>query len=820
MAAFLQKLFKSRKNTVTPPPAQLRNPRLPDKEEDQRPNEQDARREQQQALLANGADELQLEEMALAGVTAEIRLKAANGLTNREALQRVQKAAKSRDKGVYQVVRQKLTVIREAEEQRQQTVATIEQLVKQASDQAASEDTKLFQARLETLLKQWSEVESAASTAQTAAFLEAVHKCRERLRDLQAAAEKLQQDEQKTGQREETLTLLAQTLDELKTHPDDALPSLSSLDALQKTQENRWLEATRDTQVSQQEQKAYQNLMLPLRAYITALRALVQHRDELTELASAGNPADETSTQRAAELIKEINWPVDYAKPALLKALAQAAGKKKQPAPATRAVVDQSSQVAELTAVIGKLDQALEAKQLKESRQLFKTAQQQLKALDHRHGKPFQARMQLLGGQLRELSDWAGFVTQPKQVVLCEQMEYLAEQPMEPEAKATRIKELQNEWRELGGSSDRTLWARFKQASDAAYEPCKEYFSAKSGLKHANLQKREAICRELETFVGQADWSAIDWKAAERIHRTARDEWKAAWPVEFRDNRGVQKQFDHLLRQIEEPLDAERTRNEALKSDIVQRAEALISHEPLSEAMNLAKSLQEEWTAVGITRHREDRKLWQAFRKACDAIFARREAQRNEQQEETRQADRQLEELLGRTGQLNEQAPQQEIAAQLEQLRATAALQVSKAQRERRTREEQRLAALVDQQRQAARVQEWIHAVRGRLDGSLEPGSLPSDWQKRAVALQDLPTAELVIRAEIHAGVPSPDQDQGRRMEVQVQRLAEGLGNHGGPETGDPLEALVAAWCLDESRDDLSEEFASRLIRTLEAPRT
>ncbi len=428
--------------------------------------------------------------------------------------------------------------------------------------------------------------------------------------------------------------------------------------------------------------------------------------------------------------------------------------------------------------------------------------------------------MQLLGGQLRELSDWAGFVTQPKQVVLCEQMEYLAEQPMEPEAKATRIKELQNEWRELGGSSDRTLWARFKQASDAAYEPCKEYFSAKSGLKHANLQKREAICRELETFVGQADWSAIDWKAAERIHRAARDEWKAAWPVEFRDNRGVQKQFDHLLRQIEEPLDAERTRNEALKSDIVQRAEALISHEPLSEAMNLAKSLQEDWTAVGITRHREDRKLWQAFRKACDAIFARREAQRNKQQEETRQADRQLEELLGRTGQLNEQAPQQEIAAQLEQLRATAALQVSKAQRERRTREEQRLAALVDQQRQAARVQEWIHAVRGRLDGSLEPGSLPSDWQKRAAALQDLPTAELVIRAEIHAGVPSPDQDQGRRMEVQVQRLAEGLGNHGGPETGDPLEALVAAWCLDESRDDLSEEFASRLIRTLEAPAT
>ena len=269
--------------------------------------------------------------------------------------------------------------------------------------------------------------------------------------------------------------------------------------------------------------------------------------------------------------------------------------------------------MAALNTTLPKLEAALEAKQFRESRQLLKTAQNQFQALDDRHRKNVQAKMQLLAGQFRELSDWQGFATEPKQVSLCEQMEYLAEQPMEPEAKAERIKELQNEWRELGGSSDRTLWNRFKAASDQAYEPCKAYFEAKADLKQANLHKREAICEELERFLAQADWTSIDWKGAERIHQTARQEWKAAWPVDFRDNRQVQKRFDDLLKNLERPLDEERQKNEAAKQAIVERAQALIDHEPLQEAMDQAKALQSEWKRIGITRHREDRKLWQAF---------------------------------------------------------------------------------------------------------------------------------------------------------------------------------------------------------------
>src|SRR5690606_42143204 len=59
-------------------------------------------------------------------------------------------------------------------------------------------------------------------------------------------------------------------------------------------------------------------------------------------------------------------------------------------------------------------------------------------------------------GRLQELRDWQGFVTQPKQIELCERMEYLAEQSLDPQLKANRIKELQTEWRALGRSEEHT----------------------------------------------------------------------------------------------------------------------------------------------------------------------------------------------------------------------------------------------------------------------------------------------------------------------------------------------------------------------------
>ena len=816
MAAFIQKLFGNRKATAT-----AVTPRKEaTKEEADKTSRQDDQRELQAEALKANPSEGELEELAIGGLTAGIRSEAAEALTKKATLQRVQKLAKGKDKGVYQIVRQKLQRIRDDEDRQRKLAETIQTIVRHAVEQARSDDTKLFEARLDALLQKWADVETQASQEQTTEFLQAVHQCRERLREMQAEKDQLRHQQEQKSQRAETLSLLEDTLDELKHQDPDLEPSLASLDALQKTQENRWLEATRDTQVEKQEQKTYENLMQSLRSYISAVKRLGQHRDEIVALQAtdSSDTDDSKQTDQARVILETVDWPRDFRRPTLLDALNRLAGK---PRPAKTNKPDSEEQKAladSLRQVLDKLEEALESKQLKESRQHFKAAQQLAKGLDHRHGKSLQPRMHLLGGQLRELTDWQGFATRPKQESLCEQMEYLANQPMEPEAKAERIKELQNEWRGLGGSSDRDLWSRFKQASDQAYEPCKAYFSAKSGLKQANLETRKTICDQLGTFLDNADWNNIDWKAAERIHQTAREEWKAAWPVEFRDNRPVQKRFDDLLKQLEAPLDTERKKNEALKQGIVERAEALIEHEPLGDAMSQAKALQTEWTSIGITRHREDRKLWQAFRKACDQIFARRDARKNEQEQLSREADEKAGPVLEACQSAGSDSSLDVLKATLAELDSLRNEPLSAGSKERVSQERSRLSGLVSTRQLQDQIDTWKTWINARSSSTLDSEALPQHWAGLAADVGQPDPVELVIRAEILAEVPSPAEDQGRRMEIQVQRLAEGMGNASSDsDKSRQLEMLVANWCVVQPVDVVSEPLAERLGKALEA---
>lgn len=818
MAALIQKLF-GRKKTPAPKQAEPTGPTVNQQEKSDR---QDELRQQQLSQLGASPSQTELESLATQGVTADIRLSAAKLLTEKETLQRVQKQSKGKDKGVYQAVRQALQAIRAQEDEQQEREQAIATLIQNARDQARSDDTKLFEPRLETLLKRWSSLESHATEAQTADFLQAVHDCRARLDVMKAEKAQQAQAMEQKSQRSETLALLEETLIDLRRPEPDAEPSVASLDALQKTQENRWMEATRDTTVDKQEQKTYESLMLPLRNYISALKRFGQNREAIQALINPDDSANDAAQPSAEELMTTVDWPAEFPMPPLLQQLARTAGQKPQKAPAKPLESANSEQQKALSdnlkESLAQLEQALEAKQLKESKQLFKTVQQQLKQLDRKFSQPLQARVQLLGGQLRELNDWQGFATRPKQIALCEQMEYLAEQPMDPEAKAERIKEIQNEWRGLGGSSDRELWARFKQASDLAYEPCKAYFSAKSGLKQANLETRKTIVEQLRAFIEEADWQTIDWKAAERIHQKAREEWKAAWPIEFRDNRSIQKDFDSLLKQLEEPLNEERKKNEALKQTIVERAEALVEHEPLADAMNQAKSLQGEWQQVGITRHREDRKLWQAFRKACDQIFARRDAEKTEQQAQTREADEQATAILEKAGKQDNTAPEDDLAAALTELNGLNSEPVSSQVQNQVRQEQARLEALIDSLRSREKLEEWQKHIRTRADGPAKESDLPKNWVKLAANLESADAAELVIRAEILAEIPAPADEQAQRMEIQVRRLADGIGGNGNDQSPlTQMESLVAAWCLCKADDAISHSRAERLIASLES---
>ena len=822
MAAFLRRLFKSRTTQLkTPAPAVNKQPQQTEAAKSAK-EDRGARIAKQLEAVQGMPAQKKLAELAIGGLTAEVRSRAASGLRDEALLHDVIRQAKGRDKGVFQIVRQTLQQLRDVQAAQNELEEKRQQLIQQAQDQARSEDTTLYEPRLDTLFKQWKSVETDASNEQITEFLSATHQCRERVRQMQQQHEKL-------DQRKQTLTLLGETLTQLKTDDTREPPTLTALDALLKTQHNRWLEASENTDVSAPEQNRYNTASTALRAYVGAHERLMQGQEQIAKLATNAAPGDETTddaelgveaAEQAKALLAILDWPTMFPQPEPLIVLQTLAKQRKKAEPVEQPdLARQNSLSADLDRLLTELDSALEDKQLKPAKQLLKNAQQITKKLDSRHQKPFVARMQLLQGQCNELSDWQGFATTPKQIALCEQMEHLAEQPIDPEAKAAHIKELQEEWKNLGGSSDRLLWARFKQASDAAYEPCKAYFAAKSDLKHANLATRRLICQQLQEFVALADWSSIDWKVAERIHQTARQEWKAAWPVEFRDNRPLQKQFDELLKQLDAKLNDERQRNEALKQAIVASAEELISAEPLTDAMVQAKELQGHWQAIGITRHREDRKLWQAFRQACDAIFARREQENSRQKQAVVAADEQVISILERADQaLSTSTNSDELNAIWTELATYNSQALSTSTRDRYNDVRQRLHTAKQRQELVARLQQWTGCIQARGQAPIDRTDVPLEWTKFNQLDEPIDFQELAIRTEILADQPSPAADQRKRMEIQVQRLAQSIG--AAEQSASPLtdaEKLVALWCLAPASAAASKELEQRMVNALES---
>jgi len=765
-----------------------------------------------------------LEHIAVNGLTARERLNAVEQINDPDSLQRVARSLKGRDKGAFQTARQKLRNQRAEQAENEAAKARIEELIAQTEQHRATEDKSLYTARLEALEKKWHQIEQAADAEQKFRYLEAHAHCRKRAEKYAAEAEAQRALEEQNNEREGTILLLGDTLRQLATDVAEAGPSLSALDALHKTQNNRWLEATRESAPEAEQQQRFDQLMAELDSYMEAVRNFSNERGVLESTLSG-----ESKPEDLAEILARIGWPHSYAAPDLIAQARKLAGQatrakgKSQNTPTNQKTADSFER--ELQAALHNLQAALAEKTLNPAIKHFRSLQRLRDEAPALLVTRYRDRIAALGRELGELRDWQGFAVRPKQEALCEQMTYLAGQHMEPEAKAARIRELQKEWRDLGGSPDQTLWQQFKQAADEAYAPCLEYFAEKNKLKAANVAKRETICQQLTEFLDNADWQNCDWKAVEEIHRKARQEWQDARPVDLRANRPLQKEFDRLLKTIDAQLDTERQNNLSLKKAIVERAQALIDHEPLSEATAGAKNLQKEWQAIGITPHKEDRQLWQEYRAACDRIFGRLSAEKESESAAREEARKAAKTLISQVESLDASAADRQSIRDLEQQFRALSLPRDQAKglqeqfrKALRTLEDARIKTLHQQ-----RINQWLAALNCHQQN--KPVPVESFTQPAGNNTGNGEPAEqardLCIRAEILSGTTTPDEDQRQRMALQVNRLSESLQGQQSPESRwDELDGLLATFCQLPADPALPEALYQRLRASVDQLQT
>ena len=451
------------------------------------------------------------------------------------------------------------------------------------------------------------------------------------------------------------------------------------------------------------------------------------------------------------------------------------------------------------------------------------------------------AKVEQLDEALGKLLDWKNFAVEPKQQQLIDEMQALTESQDNPEALASKIRRLQDQWKSLSkGSQDQQLWEVFHKLAEQAYQPCKVYYELKSEIRRTNIEKRRTLVSQLNDYVSAQPWEddgakSIDWKLTEKLIGVAIKEWQSCAPTDREANKRVQKKFDRLLDNLRSKLAAHQKVNAERKQQLITQVDALLETSDKRAATEKVKHLQAQWQKVGVVPRKQEQKLWRLFRASCDAVFAQRQQQSVEFKAELNthkaaaetltQEVKTLTQLSGKAlldarARVTECKREFSAVGNLPKTAAVALnqhfhsaitafdtaignqLTLAKAQLWEnlftasdmiRLSQISTDATESDNLLQQAKdfidgVEQWPKNGRQGLDDKIALGrsSSSTDDHQKALKL-------LCIRAEILVDQDTPAEDKALRMEYQVSRLQQGFGQNSSPN-GVRIQDLILEW--------------------------
>ncbi|MFC3150688.1 DUF349 domain-containing protein [Litoribrevibacter euphylliae] len=799
-------------------------------------------------LVAQVQDQQLLARITEQARVAGVRQQAASAITDEKILETLEKAIKGKDKGCQKIIREKLNVLHQEREKQQQATAEIMQAIEAAELQAKLPFQPLCEAKLDTLHTRWNKIKVNATPEQHTQFENAINQCKQIIADhYQAESEKQAQAEAHKDAKEEqeaTVTLLETEQDGIIEQGDFNSPALN---ALLKTQANRWQDSCETTKPSKSLENRYSRVCKSLEQFIQAKEALEEQKTVLEALLAEETP----DLGKLKTLLGTLNWPSELQEPELLTQAHNALGDAQKEQRRVRSNLKQDCKQAD--ELLSKAEDMIAQGTLKGIYQNLRQAQELMHSWPNE--RKVNKRLRQLQYKFKEMKDWQDYAVLPKLEELCERMESLVEAELPLETLANQLKQAREDWRGLGYGDNnygQALWHRFKDASEKVNERCKPYFESIAQLRENNLEARKAIITQLTEFVEKVNWEKADWKVIDKLYKQSIEEWKQATPVDRSEVKKIQDSFDQPLHLLKDRIKAERDANTEIKQELLEEAKQLLSEENLKQATGKAKALQKKWQQVGICHRRQEQHLWKEFRAVCDQLFGKRSEQWQEQQDQRSSNMQEATNVIEQIKQLasSDASEAKELAAQLRDLQGAygnlgslpkdhyesleqnyreACNQVKVRMSElKRAQKAQQGEALIEKLKiyqatsanelsQEDASQQWqaIGIKDDKLGNVLE-----SAWKNLLSGKSSLqPTSEeklreLCIRSEIIADKPSPEADQSLRMSLQVERLSRGMNS--GDNTKETTTSLLAEWLSLDVPTQNFEEYLNRLLVALE----
>ncbi len=412
--------------------------------------------------------------------------------------------------------------------------------------------------------------------------------------------------------------------------------------------------------------------------------------------------------------------------------------------------------------------------------------------------------------QVAELEDWHQYVARPKQQELVEAIEALAVAPLGDAAEQAReVRELRQQWRLLvapaADDEARALEQRFNAASEQAFAPCREYYAQLDQQREQNRLARQAVLDELQAALAGHEQQPLAQAELESLLRRINRRWQEAGEVDFTVRAELNQQYRALSGQLRDMLRALQQHNANGKQALIRAAEALAGQSG-RDVREQFRALREQWRTFGYAGA-QDQALWQQFNAVGEALRQADEAAWQARTAAVAAAEAEISAGLDGLDVSAEQFSQgaDELAALIEQLPPRA-----------REPHRHRLDGLRQQHQQQRRhaAQQAAQQGQRQLLAALTSGEpLPAPYsQWAATARAKNSRQELTLLLELAAGLPSPEQDNALRQQLQLKRLKERLE---GQSAGDEQQQLLGQWLAHGPLVAGEQPLLARLQRVL-----
>ena len=221
-------------------------------------------------------------------------------------------------------------------------------------------------------------------------------------------------------------------------------------------------------------------------------------------------------------------------------------------------------------------------------------------------------------------------------LALIEELKSLLEKQEDLNHTFPAFRELQNKWKSIGPvpqSHNKDVWESYQFFVEKFYDYVKINNELRDLDLKKNLEIKNSLCEKAEVLIDEPNVVEA-FKRLQKLH----EEWRELGPVPKELREEIWEKFKKSTSSINkrqqeffERLKDDQKKNLEMKDELCEKAEALANivdseNKDWNALSKQIEQLQNDWKAIGFASKRENQKIYDRFRAACDKFYnAKRE---------------------------------------------------------------------------------------------------------------------------------------------------------------------------------------------------